>query len=61
MKKLLGILVMSVLVSTNAYSMSEDQLIKLASKAETRKGTNLIIDYCEDEDAVFLKGAGVKL
>tara|TARA_B110000503_G_scaffold135496_1_gene216212 strand:- start:180 stop:443 length:264 start_codon:yes stop_codon:yes gene_type:complete len=51
MKKLfLSILVLGLILVGNAYSMDEDDLAELASKAETDHGARAIYNYCEGED-----------
>jgi|ETNmetMinimDraft_33_1059910.scaffolds.fasta_scaffold118968_2 hypothetical protein len=51
MKKLLGILVLGLLISSNAHSLSKDKLAELVSEANTRGAAGLIYDYCMNEDA----------
>ena len=51
MKKLLSILFLSLITTNNAYSLSEEKLIELTSKAYTPGAAGLIYDYCAHEDA----------
>ena len=54
MKKLLSIIFITLITSTNAYSLSEEKLIELrASKARTNAAAGLIYDYCAGEDAIL--------
>ncbi len=50
-KKFLFILTIGILTMTNAYSLSEKDLIDLAAKANTNAAAGLIYDYCSGEDA----------
>ena len=56
MKKILGIIVLGLLLSGNAYSMDANDLADLAAKAETDYGAIVIQDYCYDEDWKMFSG-----
>ena len=45
------ILVMGLLVSTNANSLSKEKMAKLVSKAKTQAAVHLIHEYCRSEDS----------
>ena len=51
MNKTLLIIILSLIATVSAHSLSEDELIKLTSKAHTRAAAGLIYDYCSGEDA----------
>jgi len=52
MKKLfLGIVVLGLMLSGNAYSLSKEKMAELVSEANTRGAVGLIYEYCQDEDA----------
>ena len=51
MKTILSIIFISLIATSNVYSLSEEKLIKLTSKAHTRAAAGLIYDYCSSEDA----------
>ena len=53
MKKLLSIIFITLITCTNAYSLSEEKLIELTSKARTNAAAGLIYDYCAGEDAIL--------
>ena len=53
MKKLLSIIFITLITSTYAYSLSEEKLIELTSKARTNAAAGLIYDYCAGEDAIL--------
>ena len=50
-RKFLFILTIGILTMTNAYSLSEKDLIDLAAKANTNAAAGLIYDYCSGDDA----------
>jgi hypothetical protein len=51
MNKSLLIIILSLIATGSAHSLSEDKLIELTSKAYTRAAAGLIYDYCSGEDA----------
>ena len=61
MKKLLSIIFITLITSTNAYSLSEDKLIELTSKARTNAAAGLIYDYCAGEEEIKVRGIKVSL
>ena len=50
-KKFLFIITIGILTITNANSLSEEELVDLAAKANTRAAAGLIYNYCSGEDA----------
>ena len=52
-KKFLLIITVGILTITNANSLSEEDLVDLAAKANTRAAVGLIYDYCSGEDAIL--------
>jgi hypothetical protein len=50
MKKLLGILLITLFIQPSAFSMSRDKLNKLKSKARNDYAASAIEDYCAGED-----------
>ena len=50
-KKFLFIITIGILTITKAKSLSEEDLVDLAAKANTRAAVGLIYDYCSGEDA----------
>ena len=51
MNKTLLVIILSLIATGSAHSLSEDELIDLTAKAHTRAAANLIYDYCSGEDA----------
>ena len=51
MKKFLLIVTIGILTITNANSLSEEDLVDLAAKANTNAAAGLIYNYCSGEDA----------
>ena len=49
MKKILGIVVLSFLISNNALTMDDSDLADLAGDAQTDLGARVIYEYCDGE------------
>ena len=51
MKKVIAIVVLGLLLSGNAYSLSKEKMAELVSEANTRGAVGLIYENCQHEDA----------